>query len=227
MPFGCLVGAVKDPRPCPVPLSLPGLALWLRADAGVLNGSALPAVDTNPVGTWQDQSGLGNHATQATTAKMPTWHSAGPSLIFDGVDDFMLLTSAAVVSEYFAVFRSTVTPFKDYGGVLEYAGTNDSAQYMGVMGGGVTQFTPSLPRFVRRDRTDLSGSFDLAPVNVRMLLSLGTNNPTSSRAMQLSGLSQSFYQSLEICEVVAYSADLATADRDAVESYLRGKWATP
>ena len=38
------------------------LVLWLRADAGVLNGSSNPAANGEAVNTWQDQSGYNYHA---------------------------------------------------------------------------------------------------------------------------------------------------------------------
>lgn len=47
--------------------------------------------DGDPVGKWTDQSGTGNHGTQATAAKKPTWLVGGfsgkPCLSFDGTDD--------------------------------------------------------------------------------------------------------------------------------------------
>jgi hypothetical protein len=48
--------------------------LWLRADAGTFQDVAMtiPAVLNNdPIGGWQDQSGSGNHATQAVAAQQP------------------------------------------------------------------------------------------------------------------------------------------------------------
>jgi hypothetical protein len=82
------------------PSKLPGLQLWLRADRGLYQDSALttPAVaDGDPVGGWKDQSGQGRHATQATAAARPTL-VLGPTglggqraLLFDGVDDQLLL----------------------------------------------------------------------------------------------------------------------------------------
>jgi lysophospholipase L1-like esterase len=55
-----------------IPTQLPGLALWLKADAGTYQDAArtVPAVALNdPVGGWQDFSGAGNHVSQATAGK--------------------------------------------------------------------------------------------------------------------------------------------------------------
>ncbi|MEM9338924.1 MAG: T9SS type A sorting domain-containing protein [Bacteroidota bacterium] len=64
------------------------LVLWLKADAGVLNGSSAAATNGEGVGTWQDQSGYGLQAISAATS--PTYTSSNanfnglPSLTFSG-----------------------------------------------------------------------------------------------------------------------------------------------
>ncbi|MBI4659123.1 MAG: hypothetical protein HY735_09800 [Verrucomicrobia bacterium] len=62
-----------------------GLALWLKADAGLtLNGSTVSA--------WADQSGQGRNATQTSAASQPalvTTEIGRPGLKFDGTNDFM------------------------------------------------------------------------------------------------------------------------------------------
>ena len=78
------------------PLSIAGLQLWLKADAGLYTDAAMttPAVnDADVVGGWADQSGNGNHATQATTANKPLLKLAvvngKPVVRFDGADDLL------------------------------------------------------------------------------------------------------------------------------------------
>lgn len=74
------------------PSRLSGLRLWLSADR--ISGLA----DGDPVSTWSDLSGQGNHATQSTTAAKPLYKTgivAGrPAVLFDGVDDWLALTAA-------------------------------------------------------------------------------------------------------------------------------------
>src|SRR5690606_37871378 len=61
-------------RPAPLPpgpLSVPDLALWLRADDGLYQDAAktTPATaEGHPVGAWEDRSGHGRDVTQATAA---------------------------------------------------------------------------------------------------------------------------------------------------------------
>src|SRR6185369_7700007 len=63
-----------------------GLQLWLKADAGV-------TATAGKVTAWQDQSGKGNNATQATAdlspLLVPNAINGKPVLRFDGVDDFL------------------------------------------------------------------------------------------------------------------------------------------
>ena len=60
--------------------------VWLKADdiTGLNPNDALS-------GTWEDASGNGRHASQATPAYRPTYLNSGgiASLRFDGVDDYL------------------------------------------------------------------------------------------------------------------------------------------
>lgn len=70
------------------PRRIKGLVLYLAADriAGLSDG--------DPVAQWDDLSGNGNHATQATAAKRPVYRinvqNGRPAVVFDNVDDGMV-----------------------------------------------------------------------------------------------------------------------------------------
>jgi hypothetical protein len=91
-----------------VPQSIPGCALWLRSDQGIiLNGST--------VSGWNDFSGNGNNCSQATSADQPTYVSSGgannlPYLSFTN-GGAQSLNGGVVLSaqpcEYFVVARLT------------------------------------------------------------------------------------------------------------------------
>jgi hypothetical protein len=70
------------------PLDLPGLALWLKADA--ITGLN----DGDPVATWVDSSGVGNDLTQGTPSLRPLWKAAVrnglPVVRCDNTDDVLL-----------------------------------------------------------------------------------------------------------------------------------------
>jgi hypothetical protein len=66
------------------------------------NGTTAAASADNPVGYWADQSGLGNHAIQATSGSRPLLklsnQNALPGLYLDGTDDFLSATIAGFQS---------------------------------------------------------------------------------------------------------------------------------
>lgn len=82
-------------------VSSPTSDFELQADAG------LGLSDNDPVATWNDQSGSGNHATQSTSGNKPTFKAtAGPGgrpcVRFDG-GDFLSLTNL-ITGQLYTVF---------------------------------------------------------------------------------------------------------------------------
>ncbi|MBU2547139.1 MAG: LamG domain-containing protein [Proteobacteria bacterium] len=66
--------------------------LWLKADAGVTHSGGA-------ISQWNDQSGAGANAAQATVAEQPTWVEDGPNhkpvVRFDGTNDWLKITNFA------------------------------------------------------------------------------------------------------------------------------------
>ena len=64
-----------------------GLKLWLKADTGITKDGS------NYINAWNDQSGNGNNAEQATAGQRPLFSSNGsngrPTVLFDGTNDFL------------------------------------------------------------------------------------------------------------------------------------------
>ena len=81
------------------PATLSSLSLWLDA-----SDSASITHLSNAVSQWNDKSGNNNHATQATTAKKPTFTADGlngkPSITFDGSNDSFAVTSLNISQSY-------------------------------------------------------------------------------------------------------------------------------
>jgi hypothetical protein len=69
------------------PNELTGLQLWLKAD-GITGLN-----DGDPISTWSDESGQGNHATQATAGLKPLYKvnilNGKPAVRFDGINDYL------------------------------------------------------------------------------------------------------------------------------------------
>jgi hypothetical protein len=84
-------------------------ALWLdAADASTITESS------GAVSQWNDKSGTGNHAVNATPASQPTYQATGfnglPALSFDATDDFLGISSPVELASnadffYAAVFQ--------------------------------------------------------------------------------------------------------------------------
>ena len=70
------------------------------ANFGLLDASAVAATDGVAVATWQDQSGLGYHATQSTAGNRPLAQlnevSGNATVQFDGSSDLLSLSGAAL-----------------------------------------------------------------------------------------------------------------------------------
>lgn len=64
-------------------------AAEIKSTSGIARGAALSG---ETVSRWLDQSGNGNHVTQSTFSKRPTWVASG--VTFDGVDDWLSNTMA-------------------------------------------------------------------------------------------------------------------------------------
>ena len=90
-------------------LPVNSLALWLKADSGLAQGS------TNmPVISWGDQSGRGNNAFQYTEINQPVWVPGAignrPAMRFDGTSSYFNLPSGmmngAAGAEAFVVLKA-------------------------------------------------------------------------------------------------------------------------
>lgn len=89
------------------PTDLAGLKLWL--DANAISG----LVDGDPVATWSDLSGNGNHATQATAANRPLFKTnilnGRPVVRFDGTSDSLLASLAQIPQPLTAIVVARFT----------------------------------------------------------------------------------------------------------------------
>jgi hypothetical protein len=96
------------------PSDIAGLQLWLKSDAGVLDATDTPiTADNTQVKTWQDQSGNGLDAVQATGALQPVWRNAAngingnPAVYFSG-DIMATANLTAGAYTIFAVHKATL-----------------------------------------------------------------------------------------------------------------------
>lgn len=208
------------------PSDIAGLKLWLKADA--ITG----LVDTDPVTTWPDSSGLGNDATQATAAKKPTYQTnelnGKPVVRFDGTDDFLGTLLA---------WMPLVTVFVGY---MNRAGVNGSFIGTNASSGPLLRNQAMFP-------SDAGSSFALTgTLNANRLLTLAWNYTTDNYKVYLDGIldttgtvlhsnttealeigtnrSNGEFLNGDIAEVIIYDSILSEVDRNALGGYIESKY---
>lgn len=213
-----------------------GYSLWLKADAGVLNGAGSAASDGDAVATWQDQSGNGNDATQSTGGSRPTYKTSIvnglPVLRFNGFNSLSLTaTLAADPCTVLAVFRpdssSVLTIVAGDTGGLQYrldglqqrlVKTNTADMGFGTGTLSTSAFSSGGVRY----------STSASQANLRLDgASDGDKTPLSlSNPFQWIGskatVSEAF--SGDIAELLIYPSALSDADRGTTETYLASRY---
>jgi hypothetical protein len=197
------------------------LNLWLDADDAAtltLNGST--------VSKWNDKSGNGRHALQATVAAMPTYTTAGLGgksvVTFDGTDmlntpSFILGNTVVTVARRSARIQPVVE------------GANVGSHDRGLWGlqSGSNDFTTHLNYGINGGPLNATNA-DGFPINVPQIVSqtVAKGMVATTASIWRIGGGSSGYVPLNgfISEMVATSSLLSTADRQRLEGYLAWKW---
>lgn len=213
------------------PTDIAGCVLWLRAD-GITGLS-----DGDPVTTWADESGEGNDATQATTAKKPSYETGvlngKPVVRFDGVDDELSGISVAKSGAY-SLFVVAKKVGAITGGLLDFNRSDNFGSYFESAGKFALNhrnteaiYTPNVPETWWL----LSGKWDGAEIQARVngsngsavtMASVLTDDPMTGR---LGRLHDGYYLNGDIAEVLLYNSALNGANVSSVEGYLEDKYA--
>lgn len=215
-----------------------GLQCWLAADGQLWQDSArtTPAVaDADPVGAWDDKSGLGINALQATAGLRPLYktgiQNGRPAIRFDGTDDFLATAafSADLVQPHttFLVFKftSTATRFMTDGiaaakrGAGLYRNGANFDWFAGLdtnLGAAdtswhVAYFVSNGASSIYRFDAGVEGTIDPG-TNLLSGLTLGASYDGS---LPVEG---------DMGELIIYNRVLSTNERIAVERYLGQKW---
>ncbi|MEK7675014.1 MAG: Ig-like domain-containing protein [Verrucomicrobiota bacterium] len=228
-------------------LTFTGLALWLKADAGVtLNGST--------VSGWADQSGQGRNAAQSTSGSQPTLVpavlSGKPVVQFDGVNDFLTFSfpvNGLAGMTIFLVANNTA----DRTGGSTHAGEaavfwNESVSWGTVYLSpyqsqvnfrfGTTQVgnrsiytrpAPIGPAFTLSTAVK-NETTDSLYVNGEQIVSQGDKLPAIAGCQDIGNLGRGYndntYFPGAIAEVLVYARALSDTERESVEHYLNAKY---
>ncbi|MBX3007828.1 MAG: leucine-rich repeat protein [Melioribacteraceae bacterium] len=219
----------------PIPTS--NLKLWLRADMAITSASSA-------VSAWGDVSGWNNDASQGTSGNQPTVAesaiNAKPALAFNGSTSKLTLptsTSLGLQStpyEMFIVAKSSSSDIQ----FLIAGGANEQFEYHlnGVVG---ARFIPVTSLYLDKgtagDYIDgnahvfsgraSSGGGTIRVDGVDGFSSTGNLLSSNSGNLLLGVRSDgSYYFNGSIAEVIIYSANLSSADRNTVEQYLANRY---
>jgi probable HAF family extracellular repeat protein len=222
-----------------VPLG--NLALWLKADSG------LPLVGTNtPAGSWPDQSGKGNDATQTSTGNQPFWVASSlngrPVIHFDGNYRYFALPnlmSGATQGEAFAVLKATL-PIPSTSRSLWRFGTSYYAQLYPWTDGNIYEdfgnsvrpqvLVASQPLDKFHIYNAVSSASELTARYNGVPLYHTTNNSvvfstSPTLGSSTGGNGGTAYFDGDIAEVLIFNRVLTSQERDVVGNYLNGRYA--
>lgn len=229
-------GTLAKPTAAPVfsPDDIAGLRAWFDADA--ITGK----VDTDTISQWDDLSGNGLHATQATGANQPTYQTNEinglPVVQFDGSNDSLgsALNNADASITVFLIGRflsgaanvSRILSLSSDGAASIFNNGDSDYGYYANQGGSIVDLggTPQTATilalvFASNSSTDayrdgtLHTTFDPSNGYTGGLpLTLGAQRSTEN------------FAKCQIGEVLIYDSALGSTDREAVEQYLGDKW---
>lgn len=209
---------------------------WFKADAGVLEAisGSDAAEDGDTVERWEDQSGNGRHADQATSSKRPIYHTnvlnGLPGVIADGVDDWLTtagFTSVAAPYTYVVVCRANYTGVNRH--VLTGGGTTrvrtNAGNWELAAGATITDGPPDT------DPAIIIGVVNGASSKLRVNGDEDTGNAGTNAAAALNLFSNSVgtnqFWNDYIFEVGFFDYELTSTNITDAEAHLNSKWFPP
>jgi len=224
-----------------IPVSAPftvtnGMRLWLKADTGVIADS------NSNISQWQDQSGLGNTASQTTVANQPqlvtNQLNSRPVTRFNGglnqwldLPNFM---GGAPEGEMFIVLMSAVEIVSNYPKAWRLGNASDGGSYPALDGHIVDDFgtndpkdagdpVPPLTQFNVYNPSAKAGAWK-ARFNGSQIYETTINTVNFSSSPRI-GRGGGSAWSGDIAEVIIYNRVLTSQEREAVGNYLANKYA--
>ncbi|MFA7419212.1 MAG: T9SS type A sorting domain-containing protein [Melioribacteraceae bacterium] len=213
------------------------LKLWLRSDLAVTSASSA-------VSTWGDVSGLGNDASQNTSANQPTLVSnsinGNPVIRFNGTTSKMSLPTSVTLGiqnnpyEMFIVARSSYTANPEFlisGGATEQFEYHlNGARFIPIPGSsnyldiGLTGAYTDGNAHVFSARASSSGGavrVDGIDGGTSSANILSSNSGALLLGVRSDG---TYYFNGDLAEVILYNTNLSTSDRSTVEHYLANRY---
>lgn len=232
--FSNLFVAPYIPVASVIPSDISGLALWLKADAGVTYDGS------NIVSSWADQSGNGFDGTATgSPLRIASGLNSLPVIQFDGANDY-ISGSQPMSSSNSTIFivASHISDIEIGMMYEQYDGSDSMAFYRGFASGG--SFQDKLRSY---NGTDLSGStaVSLETFTIMSTIVDGSNSKiyvngtldTTGNAGTLTSAGDYYlaywaggsqFTEMKIAELVVYDNVISNGDRVSIESYLNTRW---
>jgi hypothetical protein len=220
------------------PSDISGLKLWLKADALALS-------DNDPVASWTDSSGQGNHATQSSGGAKPTFKTnivnSKPIIRFDGTTDFLNLPnfcSGFTAGDGFILLkRVTDPPTVGQGGFWQF-GTSGNATHVPYIDGNIYDDFGATSRSAAGNPTPSLTSWTLyevasgasewtARVNNSILYTTATNTVgfATAPALGWDARLSVFYEG-DLAELIMYDSIVSGGNRTSIVGYINSKYGT-
>lgn len=226
------------------PASLPNLIVWLDGQRGLWKdtaGTSAATLNGDAVARWDDQSGHGNNALQATAARRPTlataWRNSKNALAYVTASNQWQATAAFsadltqpntiyIVLQLGASPASNVTPYDGTVSGKRHTIFNAPATW-NVFAGTTTTTTKALDTSAHVFANLYSGAssyFFIDNTNIAITGNPGTNVLSGLIVGGNLGQSATAQYGGNIAELLVYNANHGTANRQSVQTYLASKY---
>lgn len=224
-----------------LPTDLSNLKLWFKADGTLWTNTArtTPVSNGSGVGSWDDASGLSNHAQEAVL--QPTYvtgvQNGLPIVRFGSAAQLSFLSALADASRYVFVVAKLGDTTNNFRNILN---CNKFAYFYKLSG-----TTIGIGREGASDECNYAisdvgssvfrchtGKVDLSSGTATQMWLNGTSKATASTGSSGGTVRNGFNLQFnkftgDVGEVIVYDALLSTSDRLLVETYLMSKWGFP
>jgi hypothetical protein len=209
------------------------LALWLKADAGVLRQAA------GGVRNWFDQSGNLRDAKQTTATAQPVWTdglvNGRPVLEFEGNDTLSLpnVLNGTTQAEIFVVLKADVDKPATPRQLWDLGGGGANGGYPATGGIIAESFGSTTTRWVgdpvqpldQYHLYNVAGQAGEWAARINgMLQARATGNVYAFEAVPVLGYGAAYYFSGDLAEIMIFNRVLNEAERESAHRYLNSKY---
>ena len=181
------------------------------------------------VSAWNDLSGAGHNAAQATSGNQPTYSAAtGPNSMpvvqFRNNDDFMPTTGTLFAKEHWAVFRSATANWSNYFTVYGNAqGDDRSSSYLFENNSQGGFHSNQNPQDVWKNGTQ--NNYNVGPnIDQYMIMRLDVNNNNTTPHQYGLNMQGGWRGNFDLAEYITFDHVLNAGDADLVGGYLSAKY---